>query len=205
MKTNFFEQIAGLAFQGNLNLTIARHAGGNLAVSVYLATEITDNAGKTIPPMLLKGMAAELDEEFFSTIATPLQKTAQLFANMDAYQQSLDRAKAQSKEEQEKKSKTGKPKPAAIKAEGTDDEDAGETDDLFTKQEAEKQEKAERRQHYDQAMAQITELNKLCRYEEAIALLPQVEDYPEKAGEINRKRTELQKRKTQYEELMQEL
>ena len=65
MKTNFFENIKRLAFQGNLNLTIANGADQKLTVSVLLANDLPDRAARIIPPMLLKGEATELDEGFF--------------------------------------------------------------------------------------------------------------------------------------------
>jgi PRTRC genetic system protein E len=205
MQTNFFKHIAGLEFQGNLNLTIAKTTEGKLTVSVLLASTSVDKAGKLIPPMILQGEAGELDEGFFTAISAPLQKTAQLFANMDAYQKSLDEAQKQSKAELDKKGKgKDKTKPATTDEDDNDDNEP-ETENLFSTQEAEQKEIAQKKKHYDDAMAQITELNKNCKYPEAIALLPSVEDYPEKADEINRKSQELAKRKAQYDELMQDL
>jgi PRTRC genetic system protein E len=92
MKTNFFEQISALEFQGALNLNLMKNAEGHITISVYLPNATTDTAGNIIPPMILKGNSTELDEEFFGTIAAPVKETAGLFANMDAYQQSLKKA-----------------------------------------------------------------------------------------------------------------
>ena len=55
MKTSFFEQIAGLQINGNLQISIQPNDIGTITVSVLLANsnpKITQ--GKTIPPMLLK-------------------------------------------------------------------------------------------------------------------------------------------------------
>ena len=205
MKTNFFEHVTGLALHGALNLNILKNADNRLAVSVFLAHETADKAGTIIPPMILKATAEELDEKFFETIANPLKKTSELFANMDAYQKALDKAKEQSKQELDKKKKELKPKATTKAAEDETDDDADETENLFSVQENEQKVKAEKKQRYEEAMTQINELNKQCKYEEAISLLPQVEDYPEKAEELERKRKELEKRKTQYELLMQEV
>jgi len=205
MQTNFFNHITGLEFQGNLNLTIAKSGEGKLTVSVLLTSTDADKAGKLIPPMILQGNAGELDEGFFTAISTPLEKTAQLFANMDAYQKSLDAAKQQSKAELDKKNKVkDKAKPANTD-EDNDDEEEPETENLFSTKEAEEKEATQKKKRYDDAMAQIAELNRSCKYSEAIALLPSATDYPEKADEINRKSQELAKRKTQYDELMQDL
>ncbi|OCX54227.1 hypothetical protein BEL04_08185 [Mucilaginibacter sp. PPCGB 2223] len=204
MKTNFFEHLTGLALHGALNLNILKNPDNTLAVSVYLAHETADKAGTVIPPMILKATAEELDEKFFETIANPLKKTSELFANMDAYQKALDKAKEQSKQEQDKKKKDTKPKTTA-KSNTEENEDEEDTDNLFSAQQNEQQQKAEKKQRYEEAMTQINELNRQCKYEEAISLLPQVEDYPDKAEELERKRKELEKRKAQYELLMQEV
>jgi PRTRC genetic system protein E len=209
MQTNFFNHITGLQFQGNLNLTITKATDGKLTISVLLANGTADKAGHVIPPMILRGDATELDEGFFTAISTPIQKTAQLFANMDAYQKGLDEAQQKSKAEMDKKNKAVKVKPKAETAgEAEEDDEADnepEIENLFSTQEAEQKEIAQKKKQYEDAMAQITELNKNCKYPEAIALLPSVDDYPEKADEINRKSQELNKRKAQYDELMKDL
>ncbi len=205
MKTNFFEHIAGLGFNGNLNLTIAKQAGGELAVSVLLINDkISDKAGNAIPPMLLRGIATELDEGFFEAIATPIVSTAKLFANMDEYQKGLDNAKLASKQEQDKKSKSAKTKGETTANTNTDDDnddEAGETETLFTQPLDDKLKKEERKRVYEELMKQVGELNQQCKYDEAIAHMPKADDYPEKAEEITRKTTELQKRKVMYDEL----
>lgn len=208
MKTNFFEYINGLAFQGNLNLTIAKGEENKLTVSVLLANDLSDKAGRIIPPMILSGNYAELDEGFFGAISTPLAKTAQLFANMDAYNKSIETAREKSRMENDKKAKKDKSKTATSTAETTDDDDDDETPEtgnLFSSQEAEQRQIAEKKKCYDDAMLQITELNKLCKYAEAIALLPDAGEYPEKADELEAKKQGLEKRQKQYEELMQDL
>lgn len=208
MKTNFFEYINGLAFQGNLNLTIAKGEENKLTVSVLLANDLPDKAGRIIPPMVLSGNFSELDEGFFGAISAPLAKTAQLFANMDAYNKSIETARENSRMENDRKAKNNKTKMATPTAEttnGDDDEDeAPETENLFSSQETEQKQIAEKKKRYEDAMLQITELNRLCKYAEAIALLPDAGEYPEKAAELETKKQGLQKRQKQYEELMQD-
>ena len=209
MQTNFFNHITGLQFQGNLNLTIAKATDGKLTISVLLANDTADKAGYIIPPMILRGDAVEMDEGFFNAISTPIQKTSQLFANMDAYQKSLDEAQQKSKAELDKKNKANKAKTKTATAGEPDEDDENdnepETENLFTKLQNDQNAIAEKKKQYDDAMAQITELNKNCKYPEAIAMLPSVDDYPDKANEINRKGQELIKRKAQYDELMKDL
>jgi hypothetical protein len=45
--------------------------------------------------MLLKGTVQELDEKFFTEIGEPVKQTVKLFANQEAYQAELDKAKKQ--------------------------------------------------------------------------------------------------------------
>lgn len=55
MKTNFFERIAGLQIQGNLQISIQAHEGCTLTVSVLLAnTNPKITAGENIPPTYLQ-------------------------------------------------------------------------------------------------------------------------------------------------------
>ena len=151
--------------------------------------------------MLLRGIATELDEGFFEAIATPIISTTKLFANMDEYQKGLDNAKLASKQEQDKKNKSAKPKGEATANTDDDNDEAEETETLFTQPLDDKLKKEERKRAYDELMKQVGELNQQCKYDEAIALMPKAEDYPEKAEEITRKSAELQKRKAMYDEL----
>lgn len=203
MKTNFFELIAGLQILGNLQLNIQAHEGGTLTVSVLLANnnpKIT--AGKNIPPMLLKGTIGELDEKFFSEISEPVKQTVRLFANAEVHQAELDKAKKQ-------------PEKTAVKAGATpikkavdnslfnqpaepeiDDEEAEEQPD-------ETEALAEKQRLYDEAMQKVGELNTQMKYKEAIAQLPDAEEYPDKADELKTKREQLQKRQELYASLQE--
>jgi PRTRC genetic system protein E len=204
MKTNFFETIAGLNVSGDLKINIHTDTSGKMAVSVLLTNEaLADNTGKRIPPMLLKGDATELDEGFFNAISVPVQQTAQLFANMDAYQKELDKAKAASKQETDKKAKKDKQKPDATGSGEQDDEAV--FDELEQAKSLEKQQKEEKKKAYEEAMKKIAELNTDCKYEEAINIMPSVADYPDKEAEITKKTAELHKRKVVYDTLKLEL
>jgi PRTRC genetic system protein E len=206
MQTNFFEHISALEFQGALNLNFIKNAEGLLTVSVYLPNATADTAGNVIPPMILKGNAAELGEGFFGAIAAPVKETASLFANMDAYQQSLKKAADSSKAELDKKNKTNKGKTNSASAPETDDDDDNEeTENLFSIQENEQKVLAEKKKRYANVLEQVTELSKVFKYDEAISLLQSCADYLEKAEEINEKGAELQKRKAKYEEFLKDL
>jgi PRTRC genetic system protein E len=96
MKTNFFEQVAGLQINSTLQINIQAQEGGTLTVSVLLSNNNPKvTAGKNIPPMLLKGTVQELDEKFFTEVSEPVKQTVRLFANLENYQAELAKAKKQ--------------------------------------------------------------------------------------------------------------
>lgn len=176
MTTNFFENIAALNVPGSWKLAIHNDAEGIFTVSV--AFDIIgngDKAAKGVAPMALKGTGSEMDEGFFAVLAKPVQETAGLFRNMEAYMKSLDEAKQKSKMEQDKKTAAAKPA-------------ASETDNA----------KAQKEQQYKAVIKAITDLTADCKYEDALKLLPAVEDYPDKEkelgslkGDLNRKAEQL--------------
>lgn len=205
MKTNFFEQVAGLQIGGTLQINIQSNDIGTLAVTVLLANQnpkITQ--GKNIPPMLLKATAQELDELFFSKINEPLKQTVKLFTNLEAYQAELDKAKKQPE-------KAGKTVTANAKK-GTDNslfsqpaepENDPDDDDL-DEQPDETENLAEKQRLYDEAMERVTNLNGQMKYAEALLQLPDVADYPDKSVELNKKRGQLESRKKLYENLQEQ-
>ena len=83
MTTNFFQQIAGLGFNGNFLLNIHQDEKGVQTVSVALKK---DKAVDGLPPLLFKATAEELDEGFFAKLAEPVKQTAGLITNIEAYQ-----------------------------------------------------------------------------------------------------------------------
>lgn len=111
MTQQFFEQIEGLGLQSGIILTIQKGTENNLIVSLYLDNDkVGDEAKKVVQPMILKGTAAELDEGFFTSIATPVKKADALFVNMEAHAKSMEQARLASKMEQEKLDKEKKEK-----------------------------------------------------------------------------------------------
>lgn len=204
MKTNFFEQVAGLQINGNLQINIQAQEGGTLTVSVLLANnnpKIT--AGKNIPPMLLKGTVQELDEAFFSQIDEPVKQTVKLFANAEAYQAELDKAKKQPE-------KAGKTTATSTGKKTSDNslfsqpaEEPDDADDDLDEQPDETEALAEKQRLYDEAMQRVGQLNTDMKYKEAIAQLPDAEEYPDKANEIQTKREQLQKRQELYASLQE--
>jgi len=79
MKTNFFEQEAGL-YIGGVLLHIHTDEKGLQTVSAVLRKGSDTVA--VLPPMLLSGTPQELDKGFFHAIAAPVQKTGGLLTNL---------------------------------------------------------------------------------------------------------------------------
>ena len=205
MKTNFFEQIAGLQINGNLQLNIQCNDIGTLAVTLLLANhnpKITQ--GKNIPPMLLKGTAQELDEAFFSQISEPLKQTVKLFANLEAYQAELDKAKKQPEKNNGKTTGTTTKKVAdnSLFTQPAEEPENDAEDDL-DEQPDEAEDLAEKQRLYDEAMQRVNHLNTDMKYKEAIAQLPDAEEYPDKADELKTKREQLEKRQALYASLQE--
>jgi len=201
MKTNFFEQVAGLGITGTLQINIQANESGILTVSVLLANaNPTITAGKNIPPMLLKGSPQELDEAFFGQVGEPVKRAVKLFIDLEAYQAELDKAeKSTKKDKNNNKDKTAK----TNTDEETDDEDGD--NNLFAPKPDDKETKAEKKRIYDEAMLKVAQLNTDMKYKEALAQLPDAEEYPDKAEEINTKREQLEKRQQLYASLQTEV
>jgi len=109
MKTNFFESIAGLNIFGDCRIAIQQQKEGIFLVSVLIVnTTIKDDTVKTIPPMVFKGTAKELDAGLFEALQKPVQKTNELLTNMQQYFDQLEQTKSNSKMEQENQLKEKK-------------------------------------------------------------------------------------------------
>lgn len=190
MKTNFFQQIAGLGFKGNFLLNINLDETGVQTVSVVLKK---DKAIDGLPPMLFKATVGELDEGFFEQLAQPVKQTAGLISNLESYQKELDKAKKNAKSE---KAKAGIPA-----GDESDGDDKDEENNLFTPPDDDKQAKAEKKRLYDEAMEKVKELARNTKYAEALSNLPDVADYPDKAEAITAKRKTLEAGKEAYDKL----
>jgi len=112
METNFFQQAAAFTTQYGWRINIVPN-NGTLVISVLLYDPTADEKALKITQTLnLKGTAKELDGGFFDAIAAPVQKTMALLTNEKEYAKSLDGAKKQPKEEQDKKGKQKQPEAA---------------------------------------------------------------------------------------------
>ncbi len=93
METNFFQQISTLGITGNIVLNIRPVSEAQMIVSVLVCNDsVKDKAIKNIPPMVLDGSIAELNEKFFTTITEPVKKTTELFRNILEHEKGLKAA-----------------------------------------------------------------------------------------------------------------
>lgn len=181
MKTNFFQNIVNLNAPGIWKIGIQNDANGHLTVSaLYSPVQSNEPATKMIAPLIFKGTADEMDEGFFENIEKPIQATAGLYTSIEAYNKNLDNAK---------KKLSGNKSLAAKKSEATggNDIEVGEP----------KLPAEDKRKAYTEAIRKVVELNDNCKYEEALAILPTVSDYPEKAEEINKRKADLTRKNEQ--------
>jgi PRTRC genetic system protein E len=183
MKTNFFQQLAGLGFSGNFLLNIHQDDKGLQTVSVVLKK---DKAVDGLPPMLFRATADELDEGFFDKLAEPVTLTKGLISNIESYKTELDKANKKAKPDKSNKTAVTEP----------DDEDKDDDSNLFTPPEDDKEAKAEKKRLYEEAMDKVKTLAQNTKYAEALAQLPDVADYPDET-----KRKTLQAGKEAYDKL----
>lgn len=169
METNFFTTINGLPRAGVWKITIAMNEDGNMLVSLLLEKE---RDGKPIAPMVFNGSPQELDEGFFRAVAEPVKSTSELFANIDAHLLSIEKAKRELKPKEQKQNGEN---PVTPKSE----------------------DKAERKKRYDDLIEKAKNLNSACKYAEALAVLPNNEDFPEKEEELGGLRKKLAERNKQ--------
>ena len=213
MKTNFFELVAGLSIRGNLQINIHQNEGGTQTVSVMLsAKDPKATTGKNLPPMLLKGTPQELDEAFFQQISQPVRQTDKLFANAEAYQKELEKAKKQATTDKDKKGTANTPGGAKPKSDGNlfnqqtnEQPDDDDFEEPLDEQPDDSEALAEKQRLYDEAMQRVNALNGQMKFAEAIAQLPEPEEYPDKAEDIKNKGEALLRRQEMFASLQQEV
>ncbi|NHA03314.1 PRTRC system protein E [Mucilaginibacter sp. HC2] len=185
MTTNFFQNIASLNVPGIWKIGITTDEQGNIKImGLFNIHNNGTQAAKVVPPFILGGTPEEMDNTFFDTIANPVKETAGIFHNMEDYRKGLDKAKNLSK--------------------ASGGENAAKTTASAVDKAADQEipvPKTEKKKAYEIAMKAIAELNADCRYEEAILLIPAVEEYPEKATELKNLRTDLNRKKEQLAQI----
>ncbi|UPZ36534.1 PRTRC system protein E [Sphingobacterium sp. PCS056] len=126
MSNTFFQSINALQIEGDWTITVAHDKENSLVVSVlFLNKKAGDTVKKNILPLILRGTAEELDNGFFQAIQKPIQDTAQLLTNMEAYVKERDKIKVST----ESKS----PKPEKAEAINPYEKAMKEVDELETK------------------------------------------------------------------------
>ncbi|MBB6107738.1 PRTRC system protein E [Mucilaginibacter lappiensis] len=185
MTTNFFQNIASLNVPGVWKIGITTDEQGHIKImGLFNIHNNGTQAAKVVPPFILSGTPEEMDSTFFDTIANPVKETAGIFHNMEDYRKGLDRAKALSKPAlTDKAVKTAVTTLAKIPDQEMPDP------------------KLEKKKAYETAMKTIGELNASCKYEEAILLIPALEEYPEKGTELKNLRNDLNRKKEQLAQI----
>lgn len=94
----FFQSIYQMMQAGtDLSINI-RRMDGNLSVVVMpRCTNLKDEAGQLIVPLILNGTPVEMDEEFLQTITAPLQKAQGILVNLESFEKQAELATAQGK------------------------------------------------------------------------------------------------------------
>jgi PRTRC genetic system protein E len=180
MTTNFFQNIIALNVPGHWNISITTDEQGKVKIiGMYNIPKNGTQASKVVPPFVMGGTAEEIDNQFFDTIEKPVQETAGFFNNMEDYRKGLEKAKAVASA---KTATTAKLATATVAK--TPDQEMPDP-------------KAEKKKTYDTALKTINDLQADCKYEEAIALIPPIEEYPDKEKELKILRSDLNRKKEQ--------
>ncbi|QEM06432.1 hypothetical protein DIU31_024030 [Mucilaginibacter rubeus] len=182
MTTNFFQNIINLNAPGVWNISITTDEQGKVKImGLYNLPKNGIQAAKVVPPFIVSGTAEEVDSTFFDTIERPIQETAGVFHNMEDYRKGIEKAKNLSKA-------TMTAKPATPTVAKSPDQELPDP-------------KAEKKKAYDTAIKAINDLQADCKYEEALALLPTIEEYPEKEAELKNLRNDLNRKKEQLAQI----
>lgn len=183
MTTNFFQNIISLNVPGIWKIGLSTDEKGNINITGLFNVHGNDRpVFNVVPPFILSGTAEELDLNFFDTITKPVQETAGILHNMVEYRKGLEKAKSLAKGAE----KSAKP----------------DKDTTPERAEHEMPEsKPDKKKAYDTAMKTIRGLNEQCKYGEALEMLPQVADYPEKEKELTNMSADLNRKKEQLERI----
>lgn len=161
MNTIFFNQIAQMDIQGDLHLTIAKGAENNLIVSVILQNEHCGDNAKQLIPPLNLRGTADELDEGF------FQQIATPLQTASGLMVNMEAFMKQLEEAK---------KQSAMEKE---------------KGEKEKKEQEAKYKKFKEGMAKADELEKEGKFREAWMKVPEITDYPEKADEIRKRKSEL--------------
>lgn len=94
----FFQSIYQMLAAGTDLCINIRKINGNLSVIVMpRRTNLKDEAGQFIVPLVLDGTPVELDEQFLQAVTTPLQKAQGILVNLESFEKQAQQATTQSK------------------------------------------------------------------------------------------------------------
>lgn len=161
MNTNFFNQIAQMDIQGDLHLTIAKGAENNLIVSVMLQNEQCGDNAKQLIPPLNLRGTAEELDEGF------FQQIATPLQTASGLMVNMEAFMKQLEEAK---------KQSAMEKE---------------KNEKEKKEQEAKDKKFKEGMAKADELEKEGKFRDAWMKVPEMTEFPEKADEIRKRKSEL--------------
>lgn len=161
MNTNFFNQIAQLDFTGVLQLNISKGAENNLIVSVILNNEQCGDNAKNLIPPLTFN-------------ATPQEFDDGFFEQITAPIQTVSGLMVDMEKFLKQMEKVKK-------------------QSAMEKEKADKQKKEQeaKEKKFKDGMAKAEELEKEGKFREAWMKVPEITDYPEKADEIRKRKSEL--------------
>lgn len=115
MSTNFFKRIEELNVNSEMHFVIKKTEIG-FSVGIMIKRKgLEDKASKLVPPIILKGTAQKLDEEFFDAISNPAKKTDELFSNLAEYENKLKEVSQKTQMEKNNQSKESLEKDARKK------------------------------------------------------------------------------------------
>ena len=161
MNTNFFNQIAQMGITGDLQLTISKGIENNLIVSIILQNEQCGDNAKQLIPPLNLRGTAEELDEGFFQQITTPLQTASGL---------MVNMEAFMKQLEEAKKQSTMEK---------------------EKIEKEKKEQEAKDKKFKEGMAKADELEKEGKFRDAWMKVPEITEFPEKADEIRRRKTEL--------------
>lgn len=92
MKTNFFTELLKTGIK-SATIEIKIADDGKMVVLTTPKTTAQDSGLKSIKPLIMTYTPEELDEGYFEAILIPLQKTSEVFNNVENYEAQLEEAK----------------------------------------------------------------------------------------------------------------
>lgn len=161
MNANFFNQIAQMSITGDLQLTISKGIENTLIVSIMLQNEQCGDNAKQLIPSLNLRGTAEELDEGFFQQITTPLQTAS--GLMVNMEAFMKQLEVAKKQSAMEKEKAEK----------------------------EKKELEAKDKKFKDGMAKADELEKECKFREAWMKVPEITDYPEKADEIRKRKSEL--------------